>query len=58
MAYAVHEWVVPEHQERVRASVLRAFRARTQRVLDQLADAADVGAVTEHRARRIALRER
>lgn len=53
VAYAARFWIVRERPERVRAEVLRAFRARVQLLLDDLARDAAAGADSPRRWRRI-----
>ena len=51
IAFAVHFLIVPERPANVRASVLRAFHARVQLLLDDLALDAESGRPSERRAR-------
>jgi uncharacterized membrane protein YccC len=53
IAYAVHFWIVPERVTGVRESVLEAFHARVQLLLDDLADDAESGRSSERRAREL-----
>jgi uncharacterized membrane protein YccC len=53
IAYVVHFWIVREDPVGVRDSVLRAFGARVQLLLDELAHDAESGSGNERRWRRI-----
>jgi uncharacterized membrane protein YccC len=53
IAYVVHFWLVPERVTGVRESVLGAFLARVQLLLDDLAEDAESGRPSERRAREL-----